>query len=132
MGKDEKGMTLITVDLRSRTPIFEQIVQSVEELVLRGMMKPDEQMPSVRALSSELGINPNTIQKAYAELERRGVIYSAATRGSFVSSDTTALREKSRADALEKMREYMNDAKSKNIEKDEILAIIEQIWGAKQ
>ena len=125
-------MNLITVDLRSRTPIFEQIVQSVEELVLRGMMKPDEQMPSVRALSAELGINPNTIQKAYAELERRNIIYSAATRGSFVSSDTTALREKSKAQALEKIREYMSDARSKNVEKDEILEIIEQIWGAKQ
>ena len=121
-------MNLITVDLRSRTPIFEQIVHSVEELVLRGMMKPDEQMPSVRALSAELGINPNTIQKAYAELERRGIIYSAATRGSFVSSDTSALREKSKTDALKKMTEQMSDAKSKGVKKDEILAIIEQIW----
>ena len=120
-------MNLITVDLRSRTPIFEQIVHSVEELVLRGMMKPDEQMPSVRALSAELGINPNTIQKAYAELERRGIIYSAATRGSFVSSDTSALREKSKTDALKKMTEQMTDAKSKGLKKDEILAIIEQI-----
>ncbi len=121
-------MSVISVDLRSRIPIFEQIVASVEDLVLRGIMKPDEQMPSVRALSAELGINPNTIQKAYSELERRGITYSVATRGSFVSPDTTALREKSKKQLLSKLEETIRDAKKKSVTKQEILEIAEQIW----
>ena len=66
-------MNRIYVDLRSRTPIFEQIIDAVQDLAIRGLMQPDEPLPSVRALAAELAINPNTIQKAYAELERRGV-----------------------------------------------------------
>ena len=121
-------MNMITVDFRSRVPIFEQIVQSVEELVLRGMMKPDEQMPSVRALSAELGINPNTIQKAYAELERRGVIYSAATRGSFVCSEISALKEKSKTDTLLRLSSLLEDAKAKGISRKEIAEIVDNVW----
>ena len=121
-------MSVISVDFRSRTPIFEQIVASVENLVLRGIMKPDEQLPSVRALSAELGINPNTIQKAYSELERRGIIYSAATRGSFVNSDTAALREKNKEQLLAKLEESIRDAKTKSVTKEEILSLAEKIW----
>ena len=121
-------MSMITVDVRSRIPIFEQIVASVEELVLRGMMKPDEQMPSVRALSAELGINPNTIQKSYAELERRGVIYSVATRGSFVSSDVGELRAKSKASLLASLERELEDAKNKTVTRADVLSLVERIW----
>lgn len=54
-------MSLIYVDLRSRRPIFEQIVDAVRDLAIRGLMQPDEHLPSVRALAAELAINPNTI-----------------------------------------------------------------------
>lgn len=84
-------MSLIYVDLRSRTPIFEQIIECVRDLVIRGILQPDEHLPSVRVLAAELAINPNTIQKAYGELERQGVIYSLAGRGNFVASDISAL-----------------------------------------
>ena len=86
-------MSLIYVDLRSRRPIFEQIVDSVRDLALRGLMQPDEHLPSVRALAAELAINPNTIQKAYGELERQGVIYSLAGRGNFISPDIARLAD---------------------------------------
>ena len=121
-------MSIITVDLRSRTPIFEQIVCSVEDLVLRGMMKPDEQLPSVRALSAELGINPNTIQKAYAELERRGITYSVNTRGSFVCSDLSPLKEKHKTDTLSRLSVMLEDAGKKGISRKEIMSIIEKVW----
>lgn len=85
-------MSRIIVDLRSRKPIFEQIIDSVRDLAIRGLMAPDEPLPSVRALAAELAINPNTIQKAYGELERQGVIYSLAGRGNFIASDLSALR----------------------------------------
>ena len=122
-------MSLIHVDLRSRTPIFEQIVASVESLVLKGILAPDEQLPSVRHLAGELGINPNTIQKAYAELEKRGIIYSLSARGSFVSGEIDALRKRNREEILERLRSELHEAKKSNIEKSEIMALINEIWG---
>ena len=93
-------MSLIYVDLRSRRPIFEQIVDSVRDLAIRGLMQPDEHLPSVRALAAELAINPNTIQKAYGELERQGVIYSLAGRGNFISPNIAKLADTHREDLL--------------------------------
>ena len=67
-------MSVITVDTLSRRPIYEQLIDNVKKSVLCGTLAPGEQMPSVRALAVELAVNPNTIQKAYAELERLGII----------------------------------------------------------
>ena len=124
-------MSLISVDFRSRTPIFEQIVGCVEELVLRGIMRPDEQLPSVRSLASELGINPNTIQKAYAELENRGIIYSLNARGSFVSSEIGELRERSQAKLLKTVKENFQEALKLKISKSDIEALLNEVWGDK-
>ena len=66
-------MGVITVDTRDRKPIYEQLTENIRRLVLQGVLQPHEQLPSVRALAVELAINPNTIQKAYAELERQGI-----------------------------------------------------------
>ena len=85
---------MIKIDYRDARPIYEQIVDGVENLALRGALPAGSQLPSVRQLAMELSINPNTIQRAYAELERRGVIYSAKGRGNFISDDTAALRQR--------------------------------------
>ena len=66
-------------------PIYEQITESYQEQILMGILEQEEKMPSVRALATELSINPNTIQRAYGELERQGYIYSVKGKGSFVS-----------------------------------------------
>ena len=78
---------MIIIDYKDTRPIYEQIVEKFKLLILKGGMQPDEQMPSVRNLAIELSINPNTIQKAYAELERQGFIYTVKGRGNFVSGD---------------------------------------------
>jgi len=75
---------IISIDLRKRQLIYEQIVENVKEQIGRGVILENDYMPSVRALANELGINPNTIQKAYAELERQGIIRSVTGRGSIV------------------------------------------------
>lgn len=82
---------MIKIDYRDARPIYEQIVDGVETLALRGALPAGSQLPSVRQLAMELSINPNTIQRAYAELERRGVIYAAKGRGNFISDNTAAL-----------------------------------------
>lgn len=85
---------MFELDLRSRAPIYEQLADKITELIIKNVLKPDEQLPSVRILASELTVNPNTIQKAYRELEYRGYIYSVPGKGSFVkpaaSGDNTA------------------------------------------
>ena len=72
---------LLTVDKYSRIPIYEQIVEQVEMHVALGDLAPEDQLPSVRALSVELSVNPNTLQKAYTELERRGLCYTVPGSG---------------------------------------------------
>lgn len=75
---------MFSIDYASRVPIYEQIVVQVERLIATGVCKAHEQLPSVRQAASSLGINPNTIQKAYGELEKRGYIYSVTGKGYFV------------------------------------------------
>jgi len=118
----------ITVDLRSRTPIYEQIINNVKELALAGLFKPDEQIPSIRQLTQQLGINPNTIQKAYAELERQGVIYTLAGRGAFISSDTHSLADTKRGEILIDVEKSVAEAKKFFIPKDSIEQIVNKIY----
>ena len=75
---------MFELDLRSRAPMYEQLVEKIKEMIINNVLKPDQQLPAVRVLASELTINPNTIQKAYRELEHRGYIYSVPGKGSFV------------------------------------------------
>lgn len=76
---------MFQLDLKSRKPIYEQIVDKFKELIISGVLKPNEKIPSVRELAKQLTINPNTIQKAYRELEYQGYIYSVQGLGSFTS-----------------------------------------------
>ena len=75
----------ISIDFRNRKPIYEQIVDRFEILIVNGVLDADSQLPSVRALAVELSINPNTIQRAYRELEQEGYVYTIPGRGSFVA-----------------------------------------------
>lgn len=92
----QKGDIMIIIDYKDTRPIYEQVVERFKTLILKGVMQPDEQMPSVRSLAMELSINPNTIQKAYAELERQGFIYSVKGRGSFVLGDSSLVEQRKR------------------------------------
>lgn len=76
---------MFAIDLRDRTPIYEQLCKKITELVLKGELKPNDKLPSVRELAKELGVNPNTVSKAFQTLERDGKIYSLQGRGSFVA-----------------------------------------------
>ena len=77
---------MIVLDYRDSRPLYQQVKDSLRRMMLTGLLEPDEKLPSVRSLATQLAINPNTIQRAYAELETEGYIYSVAGRGSFVSA----------------------------------------------
>lgn len=81
---------MITIDYKSRVPIYDQITAGFIRLKALGVLKPHDKLPSVRSLATKLGVNPNTVQKAYALLEADGVIYSVSGKGSFISDDTKA------------------------------------------
>ncbi|MBD9197977.1 MAG: GntR family transcriptional regulator [Clostridiales bacterium] len=76
---------MLTLNYRDSRPIYEQIKDGLRRMIVTGAMAQDEKLPSVRALATQLSINPNTIQRAYNELETEGYIYSVAGKGSFVS-----------------------------------------------
>lgn len=78
---------MIKIDARSSTPLYEQIKMQIKELILTGGIKPGEKLPSIRELSSIVTINPNTVSKAYSELESEGIIETLIGRGTFVSEN---------------------------------------------
>ena len=81
---------MIVLDYRDKRPIYEQIVDRMQTLILSGVLEPDEKLPSVRALAVDLSINPNTIQKADSELDRRELIVSVAGKGCFIRQDISS------------------------------------------
>ena len=123
---------IITVDMRARTPIYEQLTAAIREQAVQGILAPDEQLPSVRQLAAELAINPNTIQKAYTELERQGVIYSLPGRGNFISADIAPVADKVRAAQTKALREQLSAAKSAGVTCAEALSLIGEIFGDKE
>ena len=117
---------MLSLDLQSRQPIYEQLVRGLSELVSLGALAPDEQLPSVRSLARDLGVNPNTVQKAYQELERSGVIYSVAGKGSFVSPGPAA--RMLRGQRLEKLREAAAEGRRAGIPREEALGAVKAVY----
>lgn len=105
---------MIGIDLQNRRPIYEQIVERFQTLIVSGVLEPDSQMPSVRALAMELSINPNTIQKAYAMLEQEGYIYPVKGRGNFVSGNE-GLKQKKQDSIFQSLRELVIKGKELKI-----------------
>lgn len=120
--KGGRNLSLITVDLRDRKQLYEQLVDNVKNLILTGELKADEKLPSVRSLARELGINPNTIQKAYSELERCGVILTLPGRGSIVVAQVDNLKREQLAGLTEKLVQLAHDAKNAGITEEEFVA----------
>ena len=90
---------MFDIDLQSRIPIYEQLYKRVVEMTVKKQLSPGDKLPSVRELAKSLGVNPNTVSKAFQSLERDGIIYSLAGRGSFISeSNGNAIKENARAD----------------------------------
>lgn len=114
---------MIVIDYKDRRPIYEQIIERFQELILKGILEADSQLPSVRNLAMELSINPNTIQKAYAELERQGYIYSVIGKGSFIAV-TDNLVQKKKEEILEAATQLVNLAKEYGITKEQFTKAI--------
>ena len=108
---------MIVIDYQNRKPIYEQVVERFQRLILTGAMEPDTQMPSVRALATELAINPNTIQKAYTILEQMGFIYPVKGRGNFVSGNQD-LKEQEQTVFFQKLGTLIQEGKELGVSKE--------------
>lgn len=115
---------MFQIDLLSRTPIYEQLYQNIAAFILNGVLSENEQLPSVRALAKQLSVNPNTVQKAYQELERNHFIYTVSGRGNFVAKVN---RNEMTKKALENVRVAVQEACKSGITIEEIIQMINEM-----
>ena len=123
---------MFTIELTSRTPIYEQIYFKIIELVIKGSLKENDQIPSVRNLAKDTGVNPNTVAKAYQELERNGIIYSLTGRGSFIAKiDNSLIKEFILSDFDSSVRKAITNGADSYELKERIDRISDDIKGEK-
>ncbi len=107
------------IDWWDGRPIYEQIVERIKFLILKDVLQPGEQLPSVRSFAMENGTNPNTVQKAYAELERQGFLYTMKGRGAFVA-DNADLKDKKREELTVEVMALLKEAREIGIDPEAI------------
>lgn len=118
---------MILIDYNDRRPIYEQIIDRFQTLILNGALEADSKLPSVRALAIELSVNPNTIQRAYAELERSGFIYSVKGRGNFVKADESLVK-KYQEKMLKELDHQLSNCRESGIKLQEIEDHVTKIY----
>lgn len=127
--KGENAM--FEIDSRSRIPIYEQIKNQLITCIRLGIYKAEEQLPSIRAISLQTGINVNTVKRAFADLEDEGIIYTLVGRGSFVSSDAadnTSIAEK----ALRDIEPDLRSLKLKGVDRNSVIELVNKIYEEEQ
>lgn len=115
---------MFTVDFQSRTPIFEQIKHQVEEYIRLGILNNGDRLPSVRELTESVGVNPNTVQKAYSALGSDGLLVSATGNGCFVSDNATQIIRSKAEDSLPEFEETVKRLVTSGIPKERLIQII--------
>ena len=120
---------LIKIDSRNSRPIYEQIIDSIKENILKGILRPGDKLPSVREMSSMITANPNTVSRAYMELERQGVTETLRGKGTFVSSN---YKPKVEEESMEKLKDDIKkiivEAYYMGIEKEDMIQIIDDLY----
>ena len=120
---------MFELDMKSRKAISDQIIENMKELIVSGILKPDDKIPSVREMASQLLVNPNTVAKAYRSLEAQGYIFTVKGRGTFVA-DTQSMPVDSRE--LKEAENYVRDSISKlyylGIDKERAKEIIDKVF----
>jgi len=119
---------MLFVDKLSAIPVYEQIIDGIEKNILLGIYLPGSVLPSLRELSVTLGINPNTIQKSYAELTRRGIICPSPGSGCYVSPDAVSIIRKKAMEKLEQIRAISAELRLAGVSKGDILATVCEVY----
>jgi len=122
----QRGLQMFQLDVRSRKPIYEQLVDKIKELIIHRILRPDEQLPSVRALSSQLTVNPNTIQRAYRELENQGYLYSIKGKGNFVAAIEQMTNEQNLLDLKKDIQKLIAEAIYLGLTKEDLYVLFDE------
>lgn len=113
-------------ELSSDRPIYIQLIEQLQAAIIAGQVSPGDKIPSVRDLASEAQVNPNTMQKALAELERTGLLYSERTSGRYITSDKELIMKLKKQTAKTQIQEFIEKMKLMGFQPDETLALIEE------
>ncbi|MBQ4518192.1 MAG: GntR family transcriptional regulator [Clostridia bacterium] len=117
---------MIQIDYRSQKAIYEQVRDELKKLIMKGILKEDEQIPSVRDIAGQLAINPNTIQRAYRELENEGFIYSVKGRGNFVSPRENAEQNERICELKQNFKTCASELLYLGVTKEELIDILQK------
>ena len=125
----KEGEPLINIDSRSSKPIYEQIIEKIKENIIKGILKPGDKLPSVRELASIITINPNTISKAYNELERMKAIEVIRGKGTFVVENFQPVMDEAKMREIkEHMKKIIIEAHYIGVDKDNLINIMNEIY----
>lgn len=123
---------LVSIDKLSHKPIYEQILEQFQNLIATGILKSGDIIPSVRSLSKELGTNPNTIQKAYVELERSKLTYSVPGVGRYISDNAKEIVQKFMSESDSELKVIVNKLKLSGMTVDEIISKVKLYYGGEK
>lgn len=118
---------MIVIDYRDKRPLYEQVAEKLAHLIVCGALESNAKLPSVRSLAMDLSVNPNTVQRAYAQLEQEGYIYTVVGRGNYVTDSQEWRAGKLLALKQELSRQIAN-AKETGMTKEDMLDIVEQVY----
>lgn len=117
------------IDVMSRVPVYEQIVEQTKKYILTGVLNDGDQIPTVRQLSAQLSLNPNTIAKAFKELDRQGLTYSLPGRGCFISTNAKNILQNEKRQGLTELEEQIKELALSGIDKEELHRLIDTVFG---
>ena len=124
-GHESMEVTMNLIDYQDSRPIYEQIVENFKMQIYKGILQEGDQMPSVRSLAVELSTNPNTVQKAFAELERQGFIYTVKGRGNFVKGRDLLMEDK-KAELVKEIVQLFTEAHEIGLSLEELVEEIKK------
>ena len=119
---------MIQLDLSDHRPLYEQIKEKMKELIIAGILKPEDKIPSVREMAQQLTINPNTIQRAYRDLETEGYIYSVRAKGSFVAPVSHIRNKTENEEIAEEFEAMIKRARFLGVGKQTLIAAVERVY----
>ena len=115
---------MIELNYRDARPIYEQVKEGFKRLLLSGVLKEGDRLPSVRELSAQLAVNPNTIQRAYREMEAEGIVYTAQAKGTFAASPEALQAEQARR-MMRELRELVKSLETMGVSREEVIRRLE-------
>lgn len=117
---------MFTVDKMSTIPIYEQLETQIKKFVLSGLLSPGDSLPSVRTIATDLSVNPNTVQRAFADLNRDGITVSVPGKGNFVTKEANDVLKSQAVGRLEKLTDLVSSISKSGVSREEILDAVEK------